>query len=71
MNTMWDAAKARDIRERVARLTPERTRQWGWMLRSWADDLSTRQPAFGRLTRPAWGVLSYRHIDHHLRQFGV
>jgi hypothetical protein len=30
-----------------------------------------RHPAFGRLSRRAWGVLSYRHIDHHFRQFGV
>lgn len=28
-------------------------------------------PAFGMLTPPAWGVLGYRHTDHHLRQFGV
>lgn len=28
-------------------------------------------PAFGRLSRRAWGVLIYRHLDHHLRQFGV
>lgn len=28
-------------------------------------------PAFGKLTRQAWGVLVYRHFDHHLRQFGV
>ena len=28
-------------------------------------------PAFGRLSRRAWGVLMYRHMDHHLRQFGV
>jgi hypothetical protein len=28
-------------------------------------------PAFGRLSRRAWGVHVYRHIDHHLRQFGV
>jgi hypothetical protein len=28
-------------------------------------------PAFGNLTERAWGVLSYRHFDHHLRQFGV
>ena len=28
-------------------------------------------PAFGRLARRAWGVLAYRHLDHHLRQFGV
>jgi hypothetical protein len=28
-------------------------------------------PAFGKLTGRDWGVLAYRHIDHHLRQFGV
>ena len=28
-------------------------------------------PAFGFLTTKAWGVLGYRHTDHHLRQFGV
>jgi hypothetical protein len=28
-------------------------------------------PAFGRMTERDWGVMVYRHIDHHLRQFGV
>jgi hypothetical protein len=28
-------------------------------------------PLFGRMTWPQWGVLTYRHLDHHLRQFGV
>jgi hypothetical protein len=28
-------------------------------------------PAFGPLSRRAWGVLVYRHTAHHLRQFGV
>jgi hypothetical protein len=28
-------------------------------------------PAFGRLSPRAWGVLMYRHMDHHLRQFGA
>jgi hypothetical protein len=28
-------------------------------------------PAFGKMSRRAWGVLGWRHIDHHLRQFGV
>lgn len=26
---------------------------------------------FGKLTGEQWGVLMYKHIDHHLRQFGV
>ena len=28
-------------------------------------------PAFGSLTAKHWGILGYRHTDHHLRQFGV
>ena len=26
---------------------------------------------FGRLTPQEWGMLMYKHLDHHLRQFGV
>jgi hypothetical protein len=38
-----------------------------------ADPIATwpAHPAFGRLSHRAWGVLIYRHIDHHLRQFGA
>ena len=36
-----------------------------------ADRAWPEHPAFGRLSRRAWGVLIYRHMDHHLRQFGV
>jgi hypothetical protein len=28
-------------------------------------------PFFGTLTPQEWGVLTYKHLDHHLRQFGV
>jgi hypothetical protein len=28
-------------------------------------------PAFGRMSHRAWGVLGYRHLDHHFRQFGI
>jgi hypothetical protein len=28
-------------------------------------------PAFGNLGRRGWGALIWRHVDHHLRQFGV
>ena len=38
--------------------------------RSVADRWPTH-PAFGSLTGRAWGVLAYRHCDHHFRQFGV
>ena len=26
---------------------------------------------FGRLTPQEWSILMYKHLDHHLRQFGV
>jgi hypothetical protein len=26
---------------------------------------------FGRLSGDEWGVLMYKHLDHHLRQFGA
>jgi len=26
---------------------------------------------FGRLTPEQWAILMYKHLDHHLRQFGV
>lgn len=28
-------------------------------------------PFFGRLTGQQWGETQYKHVDHHLRQFGV
>ena len=28
-------------------------------------------PAFGRLSSRTWGALMYRHLDHHLTQFGA
>jgi hypothetical protein len=34
-------------------------------------DLAAEHPAFGRMTPKTWGVLGYRHIDHHFRQFGA
>lgn len=26
---------------------------------------------FGRISGRSWGVLQYKHLDHHLRQFGL
>lgn len=34
--------------------------------KEWPD-----HPAFGKLGGRGWGVLGWRHIDHHLRQFGL
>jgi hypothetical protein len=35
------------------------------------EQLKPLHPLFGRMTPEDWDVLSYRHLDHHLRQFGV
>src|SRR5690606_34536514 len=28
-------------------------------------------PVFGTFTHEQWGQMQYKHLDHHLRQFGV
>ncbi len=28
-------------------------------------------PTFGKFTKEQWGQMEYKHLDHHLRQFGV
>ena len=28
-------------------------------------------PIFGDMTKEEWGVIAFKHLDHHLRQFGV
>ncbi|WP_298899750.1 DUF1569 domain-containing protein [uncultured Psychroserpens sp.] len=28
-------------------------------------------PAFGHFTADQWGQMQYKHLDHHLKQFGV
>lgn len=28
-------------------------------------------PAFGKMTKEQYGTMVYKHLDHHLRQFGV
>lgn len=35
------------------------------------DSLRAEHSLFGVLSREEWAVLEYKHIDHHLRQFGV
>jgi hypothetical protein len=35
------------------------------------DTLGITHPSFGRMRPHDWDVLQYRHLDHHLRQFGV
>lgn len=35
-----------------------------------ADGAGMEHPLLGMLTTREWNVLQYKHIDHHLRQFG-
>ena len=35
------------------------------------DKLAQVHAGFGRLSARDWGVLMYRHLNHHLTQFGV
>jgi hypothetical protein len=32
---------------------------------------SEKHPVFGTLTREQWAKATWKHLDHHLRQFGV
>ena len=34
------------------------------------DDLPLN-PVFGKLTADEWASLQWKHIDHHLKQFGL
>lgn len=55
----WDAEIER-LRAAIARFSDRRT------CTDWPE-----HPLFGRMSARAYGVLAYKHIDHHLRQFGV
>ncbi|WP_336958438.1 DUF1569 domain-containing protein [Chryseobacterium contaminans] len=33
--------------------------------------LTLSHPAFGNISTKEWGIAAYKHMDHHLRQFGV
>ena len=33
--------------------------------------ISDRHPIFGKLTKENWSKATWKHIDHHLQQFGV
>jgi len=35
------------------------------------DQLKTMHPVFGELNYEEWVLLHYKHVTHHLRQFGL
>jgi hypothetical protein len=61
------ARKPGDWSEEIADLRD----QLNGVVQRGAEALSPTHPAFGNMSARQWGVLIYRHIDHHLRQFGV
>lgn len=36
-----------------------------------ANMVNEKHPIFGRLTKEQWSKASWKHIDHHLKQFGA
>ncbi|HTN45065.1 MAG TPA: DUF1569 domain-containing protein [Flavipsychrobacter sp.] len=36
-----------------------------------AGKLGNRHPFFGKMTHEEWDALQWKHLDHHLKQFGV
>ena len=57
--TTWaaDVGRLRDLIERFAARGPDGP----WPL----------SRVFGRISGRSWGVLQHKHLDHHLRQFGI
>lgn len=33
--------------------------------------INKKHPFFGTMTDEEWGILQYKHLDHHLKQFGL
>ena len=36
-----------------------------------ADHDCSYHPFFGKMSAKDWGLIAHKHMDHHLRQFGV
>lgn len=45
-----------------------------WMQELWDDRNNENRrphPVFGEFTKEQWGIMQWKHLDHHFRQFGV
>jgi hypothetical protein len=74
----WPKGKAQTVREmlqtRPAEFTADRNRLGSSLREVGARGASANwavHPAFGDLRGDDYGVLIYRHFDHHFRQFGI
>ncbi len=52
--------------------TPPNTARWAALVGEYGNTTQTffLHPFFGKITKEQGGRLVYKHIDHHLRQFG-
>ena len=59
--------------------TPDFETEWGTLIslvkkfgEKGPEVIATKKhPLFGEMTEEEWGVLQYKHLDHHLKQFDV
>lgn len=64
MNMVKLGINSEDIEDKKKRLLE-------YLERSQKEKELKAHPFFGSLTRKEWSRLIYKHLDHHLRQFGV
>lgn len=71
-----NAPTAKELRFGDARNVEEEKKRLSELVERFAQGGPARctthpHPFFGALTPDEWAVLLYKHLDHHLRQFGV
>ncbi len=45
-----------------------------WMQELWYDrnnENRRKHPVFGHFTKEQWGIMQWKHLDHHFKQFGA
>jgi hypothetical protein len=74
----WPKGRAKTVPEMQATQPSEfeadRQRLQAWLSKAGERGAAARwatHPAFGKMSGRDYGVLIYRHVDYHLRQFGV
>ncbi len=60
------------IRENIANFASEKL-EWIKKIEAYKnfDNPNFIHPFFGKMTKNQIGIMAYKHLDHHLRQFGV
>jgi hypothetical protein len=68
-SSVLETADREALLRRVATLPREAQARWGRFTAS--NGMGPVHPLFGPLTHREWSALMYRHVDHHLKQFGA